>query len=288
MRFFTAALPFAALLLSPIAASAQTPPPTPQKIVSLDAKTADLHSLAVMLERHAGIKTRIADGDSPYRPISGHFVNVPLRTAIEGIAASAGAKVTQDTAGVYVFTPNASLLNAYSQQLQSQQVQLKTFFAGLPPNQTLTVDLSHPDQALLQMYEAGAVFSPTSHIMASPNAPAAISLGWRTLSERRSLSIQLISTSTVVAPLLLHVTPRVNSDHSVTLNLSFDQSPASKAAAPDVPVIIPRVASRTAASGSMTVFDVTGAFPSAYRVFLFVTPTLVSAGANDGTMNSKP
>lgn len=288
MRFLTAALPLAVILLSPVTASAQNMPPVSQKTVSLDAGTADLHSLAVMLERQAGIKTRVVDGDKPYRPISVRVTNSPLRAVIEAIAASAGADVAQDAAGVYVFTPDASVLNAYFQQLQSQQVQLKAFFAGLPPSRTLTVDFSHPDQALLQMYEAGAVFSPRSQITTSPNAPAAISLSWRTLSERRSLSLQLIGTNTQIAPVLLHITPRINTDRSVTLSLSFDQSLASKAAAPDVPVIVPQIAARTARNGGMTVFEVTGAFPSAYRVFLFVSPTLVGAGANDGTMNSKP
>ncbi len=288
MSRFTAPLLFATLLLSPLAASAQNSPPTPQKTVYLDAGTVNLHSLTAMLERQASIKTRVVDGDKPYRPVSVHLVDSSIRAALKAIAASAGAKVTQDAAGVYVFMPDALVLNAYSQQLQSQQVQLQTFFSGLPPSQTLTVDFSHPDKALLQMYEAGAVFSPKSQLMTGPNAPATVSLGWRTLSERRSLSLQLIGTNWEIAPVLLHITPRINSDQSVTLSLSFDQLPASKAAAPDVPVIIPIVAARTARSGSITVFEVTGAFPSAYRVFLFVTPTLVSAGANDGTMKAKP
>ncbi len=76
----------------------------------------------------------------------------------------------------------------------------------------------------------------------------------------------------------VRLTPRVNKDNSVTLNLN-DEKPTAQ--------VLETV--RTVPSGMTTVFDATTWLPpSKYRVFLFVTPTVLSAGANDGTMNSKP
>lgn len=90
--------------------------------------------------------------------------------------------------------------------------------------------------------------------------------------------------SVLTAVPVVHITPHIDLDGLITMNLDFGQL-LSKPGSPNSTIGVAHLVP----SGSMTVYDMTGMTqPSKYRMFLFVTPTLVSAGANDGTITVKP
>lgn len=61
-----------------------------------------------MLERQADVKSSIRDGNPPYKPIYVHLENVSLTKALRAIAARAGASVSLNANGVYVFEPGGT------------------------------------------------------------------------------------------------------------------------------------------------------------------------------------
>ena len=79
---------------------------TSEKTVSLDVTAGDLYAVIAMLERQAGIEASVQSGDKPYKPVSVHLDGVSLSKALRTIAWSAGAKVTKNEDGVYVFSPS--------------------------------------------------------------------------------------------------------------------------------------------------------------------------------------
>lgn len=104
--FLTGLLCLAAPLPSTQAQAA--PPAAQEKTVSLDVTAADLHAVMSMLERQADVKSSIHDGNPPYKPIYVHLENVSLTKALRAIAASAGASVSLNANGVYVFEPGGT------------------------------------------------------------------------------------------------------------------------------------------------------------------------------------
>ena len=93
---------FAALLLSPTGVSAQVP--MPDKTISLDVSGVDIHTLARMLQRRAGIEILVRDGDNPFLPVTIHLSGATLAKTLHAVALSAGALVMQNDDGIYVFT----------------------------------------------------------------------------------------------------------------------------------------------------------------------------------------
>ena len=84
----------------------------------------------------------------------------------------------------------------------------------------------------------------------------------------------------------LHITPRINSDNSVTLNMNIEEPTMN------LRPLTPNEAQtsiRTLKSGEMTAYDVTQQLPPCgNRVFLFVTPTILSASPNKDNITVKP
>jgi len=78
---------------------------TTGKTVTLQVANADFHAVVSMLERQAGVEAVIHDGDKPYKHVFLNLDEAPLPKALRTIATSAGARVTRNEDGVYVFEP---------------------------------------------------------------------------------------------------------------------------------------------------------------------------------------
>ncbi len=77
---------------------------TTGRTVSSDVFNANLRSVVAMLERQVGIKALVPGGQT-YKPVYVHLVSASLPKALAAIARSAGAQVTKNADGVYVFSP---------------------------------------------------------------------------------------------------------------------------------------------------------------------------------------
>ncbi len=280
MRFLTAALPFAALLLSPIAASAQTPPNVPAHAAELP-----YHNISLKHARPVDILTKMHWQDS--------------RNA-------GGTQLPDGVVRIFALQSNNSLIvqgtSAGCKQVQEivkpldvapQQVRMTVQIVRLmivPLNQKLTVDLSDPSRALQQLHDAKAIFYQPLQATTDNGKPIYSSLNsflegtfdGKPMYAIGPPSLLLDSaggmTTSTSESSEVRLTPCINKDNSVTLSLDAEEPTAQ------VLEVL-----RTVPSGVATVYDATPFLPpSRYRVFLFVTPTLVNAGANDGTMKVKP
>ena len=75
--------------------------------VDIDVASGDLHAVVNMLEHQAGIDAVVRDGDTPFKPVNLHLEGASLPKALRTIALSAGARVSRNEDGVYVFEPDA-------------------------------------------------------------------------------------------------------------------------------------------------------------------------------------
>ena len=103
MPRFLAALFCAALLLPPIAASAQAVP-MPERRLTLDVQNTDLHSAVNTLVHQTGVQAIVQGGKTPFQPVNVHLSGVTPSQALREVAASAGAKVTKTSDGIYILT----------------------------------------------------------------------------------------------------------------------------------------------------------------------------------------
>jgi len=71
----------------------------------LDVSNADLQAVVAVLRQQTGVRILVLGAAGAYKPIDVHLVAVPLATALQAIAASAGAQVSRNGEGVYVFSP---------------------------------------------------------------------------------------------------------------------------------------------------------------------------------------
>jgi len=78
------------------------------KTVSIDVAAGDLHAVVSMLERQVNVEASVRDGDKPFKPVYVHLDGASLPKALRTIAQSAGAKVTKNEDGVYVFEPESA------------------------------------------------------------------------------------------------------------------------------------------------------------------------------------
>ena len=103
----------ALVLLWPAAAFAQAAlppaprdtPPIAEKTVSLEVSRGDLRAVIAMLGRQAAVRVLVCGGDQPYKPVYVHLDGASLSKALQAIALCAGAQVTRNGDGVYVFSP---------------------------------------------------------------------------------------------------------------------------------------------------------------------------------------
>ena len=97
------------LALSGFSASAlaQSAPNGGGKTVSLDVAGSDLHTVVNMLEHRTGIEALVRDGDTPFRLVNVHLNDADLGKALRTIAFSAGARVSVNPDGIYVFEPES-------------------------------------------------------------------------------------------------------------------------------------------------------------------------------------
>lgn len=79
--------------------------------VDLDIVNANLLSVVSMLRMKSGAQIVVAGGDQSYHPVT-LTVTGPLPTVLRYVAVSAGATVSQDSDGVYVFRPASSAADA--------------------------------------------------------------------------------------------------------------------------------------------------------------------------------
>ncbi len=88
-------------------APAQAAPDMSGKTVSIDVAGSDLHTVVTMLEHQADVEALVRDGDAPFKPVNVHLKDAGLAKAMRTIAFSAGAKVSVNADGIYVFEPDA-------------------------------------------------------------------------------------------------------------------------------------------------------------------------------------
>ncbi len=78
------------------------------KTISLDVVGGDLHAVVGTLERRAGVEALVRDGEKPFKPVNVHLDQADLGKAMRTIAFSAGARVSVNADGLYVFEPESS------------------------------------------------------------------------------------------------------------------------------------------------------------------------------------
>ena len=94
--------------LASAAAPAWSADEAPGKTVSIDVAAGDLHAVVAMLERQVNVEASVRDGDRPYKPVYVHLDGASLPKALRTIARSAGAKVSKNEDGVFVFEPETA------------------------------------------------------------------------------------------------------------------------------------------------------------------------------------
>jgi len=82
------------------------------KTVSIDVAGAELQVVLNMLGRQANIETVVHDGDTPFKLVNVHLTDAGLPKALRTIALSAGARVSRNDDGVYVFEPDSGTASA--------------------------------------------------------------------------------------------------------------------------------------------------------------------------------
>lgn len=92
-------------LAAPRSSAAPSSPPLSEKIISMDVTAGDLQAVAATLERQAHIQILVIAGPTPFKPVYVHLEDATLPKALRTIANSAGASVSRNVDGVYVFTP---------------------------------------------------------------------------------------------------------------------------------------------------------------------------------------
>ncbi len=156
----TAACGLLALGLSAVSASAQSLPDTSGKTVSLDVVGGDLHSVVGMLEQRAHVEALVRDGDTPFKPVNVHLEDDSLAKAMRTIAFSAGARVSVNSDGIYVFEPetdSASPQEAAPAQTQeafdnSESSPEAHYAPGDLQYRTITLQYAVPSQILKLMH----------------------------------------------------------------------------------------------------------------------------------------
>ena len=103
----TAACGLLALGSFSASALAQSAPNGAGRTVSLDVAGSDLHTVVNMLEHRTGIEALVRDGDTPFRLVNVHLNDADLGKALRTIAFSAGARVSVNPDGIYVFEPES-------------------------------------------------------------------------------------------------------------------------------------------------------------------------------------
>lgn len=81
--------------------------PDATKTLTLETSDVGLQAIAAVLGRQAGVKVSVLGAAGSYKPVSVRLAAVPLVEALRAIAASAGARMSRNAAGVYVFSPGA-------------------------------------------------------------------------------------------------------------------------------------------------------------------------------------
>ena len=82
-------------------------PDSSGQTVSIDVVAGDLHAVVGMLEHRANVEAMVRDGATPFKPVNVHLDQANLSKAMRTIAYSAGAKVSRNSDGIYVFEPES-------------------------------------------------------------------------------------------------------------------------------------------------------------------------------------
>jgi hypothetical protein len=289
----------ATLLLLPVVASAQTPTPEPTSAVSNHAD--DLRYRTIILQHATPLdvlklmhwEKDMTVGMAPFKPV---HIPPPLKDnqGEKQIEQPVYAKLPEGVVRIFALPSNNALLveatpDGYEQvkeivktlDIAPRQVQLKTLFAAVPLSQNLQIDLTDPNQAVLKLHDANALFYQPPQVTADNNVRTTIFLEWRMLNEYqlRPLNIHTAGGSILVATPTLCITPVIQTDNSVILVWDFGEpKPTPNPAVPNSTIAI----SHNIPSDGMTAYDVTSPLaPSGYRMFLFVTPTVLSADTNN-------
>ncbi len=112
------------LALGSLAASAPAQSlPASGKTITLDVAGSDLHTVVNMLEHQANVEAMVRDGDAPFKPVNVYLKDAGLGKAMRMIASSAGARVSLNSDGVYVFEPDSGSGASVQQAASPAQAQ---------------------------------------------------------------------------------------------------------------------------------------------------------------------
>ncbi len=121
------------LALGSLAASAPAQSlPDSGKTISLDVAGSDLHTVVNMLEHQANVEAMVRDGNAPFKPVNVYLKDAGLGKAMRMIASSAGARVTLNSDGVYVFEPDSGSGTALPDSASSAPMEGASPLSGNP------------------------------------------------------------------------------------------------------------------------------------------------------------
>ena len=95
------------VFIQPTLASPVSGRPNAAKRVLLEVSGAGLQTVVAMISQQTGVKVSVLGTAGSYKPVSVRSAAVPLVEALQALAASAGARVSRNAEGVYVFSPLA-------------------------------------------------------------------------------------------------------------------------------------------------------------------------------------
>lgn len=75
------------------------------KTVTLEVSAADLREVVALMTRQTGVKMSVLGAAGSYKRVFIHLADSSLAKALQVLAASAGAQVSRNAEGVYVFSP---------------------------------------------------------------------------------------------------------------------------------------------------------------------------------------
>ena len=153
-----------------------------------------------------------------------------------------------------------------------RQVQIKVLLAALPKSLNLAIDLADPMRALATLQKTNLTAYQLHRLTIDTNASAGFPFEMRLphLETEMLPADRPQNWSTLTSVPILHFTPYINTDNSVTLFSTFGDD---------------RITStpRTIASGSLKVYEITNLTQTpGYRVFLFLTPRILPEKSHAG------
>lgn len=286
----------AALLFRPLAALAQSP--APANAANINAITPKWHTVILRHSTPSSVmeqmnwKMTMFDpfAKSQHLPLSPAEANFPEGvTQIFPLTSNNSLLLSATEAGYKTCLEIISVLDA-----APRQVTMKLLLVAVPSSSKQKIDLSHPNQAVLQLRKTNAFFCEPSQTTGNTYTTDIFDNNVTTTTPfvlpfhggLFSPDSPPMNGSYLAAASSLCITPHINSDSSITFNLDL----AGLISNPDSTVPSqPMTIVHTVSNGEVAAYDVTHFFQTkSYRKLLFVTLTALSPAAGDASVAVAP